>query len=1367
MCAVQIGVMPRKRSKTTAAEQSSSHQNATEDEALGRIRLLEQQMINVGHRSTPMMTLPVFEPTSKYADPEGWCAIVDMWVTKYQPDEMTLVMALSNALKGESASWLISAKPTEKSWPTIRAEFLAVFEKPIDPIEQFAEAVNGKPQVSEDTPLIDEMLNSMRIILGLLKNRRSDEEFAVLVACYFGSTKNSFVRRQYQSERPKDAKEMCTMLQGRVTKRSAPFPSGHHTGWKRRAVSPPTKNDKTSFQGKCHKCGRVGHRAAQCRSSQRGLLPRTSKGSHEAESKDVICFKCRKPGHIAPNCTDDNRKAKTGVPERRVNLCERSNLPEGTLKLKSGEIFPFLFDTGSDCSLVKEAVAHHLDGKRFNNVTCLKGVGCGSFMCCCQILTTVEVGQLLVELLFYVVPEDFMSANVVIGKDLIEQQIRVEIGSDGLKFTRELNVQLCEQNEIDLNTIDTDVNLVDKQPLISLLSKYLDNFVIGVPKTRVKTGEFEIRLRDPNKLVQRRPYRLAPAEREIVRAKMEQLLNANIIRPSSSPYSSPILLVKKKDGTDRVCVDFRELNSNTVADNYPLPLISDQINRLHGAFYFTSLDMAAGFHQIPVHPNSIEKTSFVTPDGKFEYLTMPFGVRNGPSVYQRCIDKALGDLRNNIAVVYIDDVLIPSSSIVEGLERLEIVMTALAKAGFSFNLQKCKFLKSEIEYLGYLVKSGKIRPNPRKTAALVNSAIPKTSTQVRQFLGLASYFRQFIKNFSRIAAPLYRLTASTTKKIEWTSKHDEARNTIIQLLTSEPVLAIFDPNLPIELHTDASSDGYGAVLFNKRDGKLHPVAYFSKRTTEPESRYHSYELETLAVVNAVKHFRHFLVQRHFIVVTDCNSLKASRTKRDLTPRAHRWWAFLQAFDFDILYRDGKRMKHADFFSRNPPQINNENVSSDSTKSAAITKTVQNIDLYKDWLAVAQQRDSEINKTVTALRANELDPDIAKTYDIRNNILYRKIQRNHRSYCLPVVPNSMAWTVINHVHTDLKHLGWEKTLEKIYELYWFPHMSRTVRKFVDNCLICKTSKNKSGKSQIQMHPIAKVSQPWHTIHVDISGKLTGKSDTKEYVFVIIDAFTKFVFLKRINSLTADCAINCLKEFTYLFGAPVRIISDQGKCFTSSNFREFCTNYNVELHLIAHCTSRANGQVERVMQTLKNTFTSIETESDKTWQDSLGEVQLAINSTKHKVTGFSPAELLFGVSIRSLELRKITCSVLDDTPLDFSAIRTVASEKIVRSSEQDVIRKNALKATVQPFSVGDFVFSKSNERMISKLDRKYRGPFKIVKVLDNDRYELVKPTEKGKGRTFKFAHDQLIAVPEAQGDISVLPDISSEDGSVSAE
>lgn len=793
-----------------------------------------------------------------------------------------------------------------------------------------------------------------------------------------------------------------------------------------------------------------------------------------------------------------------------------------------------------------------------------------------------------------------------------------------------------------------------------------------------------------------------------------------------------------------MCVDYRELNANTRPEHYPLPRIDEQIDRLNGAHFFSSLDMAAGYHQIHVEAESVERTAFVTRDGQYEYLAMPFGLRNAASVYQRCINRALKSLKDTIALAYMDDVLCFSSTAAEGLERLDAVLVALSEAGFSFNISKCKFMKTQISYLGYVIYAGEVRPNPLKIQALIHAPTPKTATQVRQFLGLASYFRRFIPNFVYLTAPLYPLT-KLKGPITWSEKCDEAHKKIVKILTSEPVLTIYNPSVPVELHTDASSDGYGAILIQRVDKAPHVVAYFSRRTTETESRYHSYELETLAVVRAVEYFRHYLYGQHFTVFTDCNALKASKAKVDLTPRVHRWWAFLQAYDFEIVYKEGRSMTHADYLSRNPmprPSTSQSMVDSDSGLSNS-RRIVNFVELHDNWLKVEQLRDSEIRDLITKHQNNELPATVAHTYDVQDGVLYRKVESNKISSWLPIVPRSLVWTMISHVHNEIKHLGPEKTLDKIYEKYWFPQMSKCVRKFIDSCIICRSSKGPSGAQQVRLHPIPKTTMPWHTVHIDLTGRLSGKSDRREYASVIIDAFTKYTLLEYTLSLDAACAVRALKKAVSLFGAPKRVIADQGRCYVSTEFKQFCNENNIDLHLIATGSSRANGQVERIMRTLKSLLTIVENDPSKVWRDELDDIQLALNSTRSRVTGYSPTELMFGIRAQSLGLAKITPNDNTNSRIDLESVRTQAAENIEKTALADKARFDKGRAAVRPFLPGDFVFLKCSERNQTKLAPKFKGPYKIIRVLDNDRYELTHIHRSN--RTFKYSHENLRAVP----------------------
>ncbi|CAK1554960.1 unnamed protein product [Leptosia nina] len=258
------------------------------------------------------------------------------------------------------------------------------------------------------------------------------------------------------------------------------------------------------------------------------------------------------------------------------------------------------------------------------------------------------------------------------------------------------------------------------------------------------------------------------------------------------------------------------------------------------------------------------------------------------------------------------------------------------------------------------------------------------------------------------------------------------------------------------------------------------------------------------------------------------------------------------------------MAHADFLSRNSP------VGSQDLQSK--TKLINFTELQRGWLSVEQQRDSEISNIISKIQSNELPPEISHTYDVRQGILYRKIERAKSTKWLPVLPHSLIWSLISHVHAEIKHLGYGKTLDKMYELNWFQNMSRNVKKSVDSCVICKSSKDPSGAQQVRLHPIPKPAVPWHTLHLDLTGKLSGKSDRKEYCSVIVDAFTKFVVLKH-TTLNCASAINAIKDSIHLFGASERIIANRGRSYDNHDFTQFCESNNMELHLIATGSSRS--------------------------------------------------------------------------------------------------------------------------------------------------------------------------------------------------
>ncbi|CAH2087369.1 unnamed protein product [Euphydryas editha] len=318
------------------------------------------------------------------------------------------------------------------------------------------------------------------------------------------------------------------------------------------------------------------------------------------------------------------------------------------------------------------------------------------------------------------------------------------------------------------------------------------------------------------------------------------------------------------------------------------------------------------------------------------------------------------------------------------------------------------------------------------------------------------------------------------------------------------------------------------------------------------------------------------------------------------------------------------------------------------------------------------------------------------------------------------------------------------------------MSKFVRKFVENCVNCKVSKSNSGKVQAELHPMPKVVVPWHTVHIDATGKLSGASDAKEYVFVLIDAFTKYVLLHHTRKIDTTSSIKAVKHSVALFGAPTRIIADQGRCFAGQDFRDYCNSVNIKLHLIATGSSRANGQVKRVMSNLKNMPTAIET-SQGSWQDALPDVQLALNCSMNRVTKSSPLELLIGKVSRPLEVMLADDAEQD---LDLEELRSNAVTNIDKSSDYDKTQFDRMKAKVIPFSLGDYVLLKNEERNQTKLDPNFKEPFKVIEVLANDRYILKAKDSK---RTYKYAHDRLRKMPSNDNisDFSDVKDVESID------
>lgn len=823
------------------------------------------------------------------------------------------------------------------------------------------------------------------------------------------------------------------------------------------------------------------------------------------------------------------------------------------------------------------------------------------------------------------------------------------------------------------------------------------------PTDKIKKSNVELRiLLTDDSPIHQSPRRLSPLETKVISEQIDDWLRKGIIKPSKSDFACPTVLAHKKDGTYRVCIDFRRINKKIIKERFPLPLIEDQIDRLKEAKIFTSLDLKNGFLHVDVHKDSQKYTSFVTPQGQFEFMKMPFGLCTAPSVFQRFVNDIFYDYINDGTVLaYLDDLILPAKTEEEALKKIEKVLRRAEEFGLQLNWKKCHFMKKEIEYLGYIIRDNEVRPSKEKIKAVSNFKKPYSIKAVQSFLGLTGYLRKFIRNYSLIAKPMTDLLKKDAVFI-FDERCEEAFIKLKDVLTSSPVLKIYNPDLETEVHTDASVDGYGAVLLQKspKDDQLHPVKYMSmsKKTTPSERKYHSYYLEILAIVEAIKKFRVYLQGIRFKIVTDCSALTMTLQKKDLPPRVARWALLLEEYDYQIEHRPASRMKHADALSRYPTCL-------------ILTETTAR-------LKKAQDEDEHIQ-----LLKRILEKEPYQNYIFYNEILYK--ERNGDKVF--VVPKKMQNEIIRKNH-ERGHFGVAKTEELINREYFIENLQTKIKKVIDNCVECILVSHKRGKKEGLLNPINKGDVPLATYHIDHLGPLTSTNKNYKYILTVVDAFTKFTWIYPVKTLTTEETLNKLSLQQQVFGSPERIITDRNAAFTSNDFKEYCQNENITHYLITTGQPRGNGQVERTHQIIIAALSKLSADDPTKWYRKVSAVQRCINGTYQRAIGVTPFELMFGVKIRDRndELVKI----IEEENIERMnekrrELREKAKESINKIQEENIKTYNKKRKEATSYEIGDLVAIKKTQfSQGSKLYPKFLGPYEIIKKSRNDRYGLRK-------------------------------------------
>lgn len=882
-----------------------------------------------------------------------------------------------------------------------------------------------------------------------------------------------------------------------------------------------------------------------------------------------------------------------------------------------------LLDTGANLSVIGNDYHNHLSDLGFKIETTHWTAKCANGSQVRTIGTMsipVNFKDKTWDITFMVIPE--ISDNFILGMDFVHQfGILNYFYFDSIQLVDKNNdihpqasKQLCgitSKNELSpLETIELE-KVINKFKTISTEEKGLG-----------KTDIIEHRIVTTGSPIKQKYYPLSPVKLQALNDEVDRMLELGVIAPSKSPWSNPVVMTPKKDGSLRFCLDARKLNDVTLKDSYPLPYISSILDNLKGARYLTSVDLSAAYWQLPLcdsdnldgNGTSCQKTAFVVPNrGLFEFKRMPFGLCNAGCDLQRLIDSLFHHKYGEKIFGYCDDLLIATTSFEEHIAILNDVIETLSKAGLTINFEKCEFCKDQLNYLGYVVSSKGLQTDPRKLDCIRNFPRPTTAKQLRAFIGLCSYYRRFVNNFSTIIAPMTALIGKKKGKeaIAWCIEAERSFIALKEALTQAPVLACPDFTIPFQIHTDASSVGIGSVLVQEIDGVEHPVAFHSRLLSKTERNYSTTERELLAVVDSVIHFRPYIDCAHFILVTDHMCLKWLKSLNNPSGRLARWAMQLACFDFEIRHRKGALHVVPDALSR--AELNAVSFSGGTNSS-----------------------DEWYNKLFKNVQTH---PTYHKNYQIKNNILYRYskplTQLQEENSWKMVIPHDVAQDCIkeNHEITAV-HPGSFKTLAKIKENYFWKGMYADVKSYVTNCEKCKAYKHSNETPHGHMTNQKKVDRPMHTLSIDTIGPFAKAYSGHVYILSIVDVFTKYCWLHPLRTATTKTATSFIEsEILLKEGTPCVIICDNATIFQSKEFKNFCTKYSIpKIFYNAYYAPQSN-TVERYNQTIQTCLAMLVEEDQRNWSRFLPQIQLFLNTSINLATGYTPYFLARGREIIS--------------------------------------------------------------------------------------------------------------------------------------
>lgn len=875
-----------------------------------------------------------------------------------------------------------------------------------------------------------------------------------------------------------------------------------------------------------------------------------------------------------------------------------------------------------------------------------------------------------------------------------------------------------------------------RHQLLSLLSVHRTTFSEKPGRHKYFRAEIKVNACEP---FHNKSYPIPAKYLEEAESYLKLMLDWNIVKHATSPFASPMLCVRKSDGSLRLCVDARALNAVTIKSRESVRPTEELLRLYQGVKYMTSIDLTHSYWQLPLEQDSQQYTGFLFRNQQYVFQVMPFGLCNAVALFTRCMNVTLGEECNSFARAYIDDLLITSETFEEHLEHINLVLSKLKAAGMTAKLRKSQFCREEVPFLGHIITSQGIRTAPDKLKAITQFPEPQTLKQLRAFLGIVGFYRNYSDQVAKIALPLFELLRKDTVW-DWTRERQQAFEGLKQLFLTEHVIHHPQSGRDFIVYTDASSYALGVKLAQcDNEGVEKTVAMASRTLCKAEKNYTVTEKEMLCIVWALQKFRHLLLGEHIVLRTDHQALLSLRVGRIFSSRLTRWQLLIQEFNIEYKHIKGTQNVVADLLSRIPDNVPSRIDSERKLRDYSVANIMECKVLDTQWsthlthIQEEQDRDDFCLKVRRKMEEAPPEHPVFNSFCISNDgLLFQqgKIRNRLEEEWKLVVPRQLRVQLITDTHGMLGHVGIAKTYEALRKKFYFHGMQKIVNQLVRTCDVCQRCKR--ARENLVGEPQSIIPRkPLDLVSVDLYGPLPRSQSGVCYIFVMLDIFTKYTKLFPIVKANAQTLLKKVKIFSSRVGPPKCLLSDKGSQFTGHLWQSETRKMGIVPTTTAVRTPQCN-PVEREMQTLGNMFRALCSHTHQAWKMHLPLIEFVINNTVHESTTLTPFEALTGQPSVIFDPRKLPQypKTYGPPPQLYEELRQdvhrMVRDRLIQAAAR---RKKSYKVSRKhKFNVGDRVLVKTaylsskSQHIFSKFMSTFRGPFNVTAVFHENNYEL---------------------------------------------